>query len=384
MNIGNKRALFGTALLLVAGLALWFCLPFPMRAQELMPSNPPASHGQPVKAIPGIPYVGQRVCTQCHYENLTKRRPTAMAKALESVTDCEILRSHPRLAFRKDAFSYEVVRQGNRSLYKVTDGATTISEPILWCFGRGGAGQTYVFEHNGSYYQSRVSFYNDIRGLDLTFGAPDSAPNSLDEAAGAPLSRAETRSCFACHSTAAISNGQLQIERLTPGVSCEACHGPGQRHVDAVRAGKFQEGQIFNPRVLNAEEMANYCGSCHRTWEEVASLHIYNINNLRFQPYRLINSSCFEADDRRIACTACHDPHEDPKHEPAFYDAKCIACHNPRPRSARVGKRVAVTCKIGTQLCVTCHMPKYEIPGTHFKFTDHHIRIVKTGERYPN
>jgi Zn finger protein HypA/HybF involved in hydrogenase expression len=355
-----------------------------MRAQDLMPSNPPASHGQPVKAIPGVRYVGESVCTQCHSKSMAKQRSTAMAKALESVTNCEILRSHPRLTFRKGVYSYEIVRQGNRSLYKVNDGATTIAEPILWCFGRGGAGQTYVFEHNGSYYQSRVSFYNDIQGLDLTFGVPNSVPASLDEAAGAPLSRAETRSCFACHSTGAIAEGQLKIERLTPGVSCEACHGPGQKHVDAIRTGKSEEGSIFNPRTLNSEEMANFCGSCHRTWEEVASMHIYNINNVRFQPYGLINSRCYEADDRRISCTACHNPHEDPKREPAFYDAKCVACHSRNPKVAQVGKRIAVTCKVGTQLCVTCHMAKHEIPGTHFKFTDHRIRIVKAGERYPN
>jgi len=28
-------------------------------------------------------------------------------------------------------------------------------------------------------------------------------------------------------------------------------------------------------------------------------------------------------------------------------------------------------------------MPKVEIPGSHFKFTDHRIRIVRPGEPYP-
>jgi hypothetical protein len=28
-------------------------------------------------------------------------------------------------------------------------------------------------------------------------------------------------------------------------------------------------------------------------------------------------------------------------------------------------------------------MPKVELPGAHFKFTDHRIRIVKPGEAYP-
>jgi hypothetical protein len=32
---------------------------------------------------------------------------------------------------------------------------------------------------------------------------------------------------------------------------------------------------------------------------------------------------------------------------------------------------------------VTCHMPKYELEGAHNRFTDHQIRIVRTGEPYP-
>ena len=34
--------------------------------------------------------------------------------------------------------------------------------------------------------------------------------------------------------------------------------------------------------------------------------------------------------------------------------------------------------------CVSCHLPKIEVPGTHFKFTDHRIRIVRDGEPFPN
>src|SRR5262249_20783733 len=230
-HFSDKTALSKIVLLLFATIAVWFCDSSLLRAQVLTPSNPPASHGQPVRAVPGVRYVGQSVCAQCHSTKVVSHRTTAMSKALESVADCEILRSRPQLTFRKGRYSYEIVRQGDRSILKVTDGVNTVSEPILWCFGRGGAGQTYVFKHDGSYHQSRVSFYNDIQGLDLTFGAPNADPRHIDEAAGAPMSPGETRSCFACHSTAAISDGQFQIERLIPGVTCEACHGPGEKHV---------------------------------------------------------------------------------------------------------------------------------------------------------
>jgi hypothetical protein len=35
------------------------------------------------------------------------------------------------------------------------------------------------------------------------------------------------------------------------------------------------------------------------------------------------------------------------------------------------------------QPCAICHMPKYEIPGSHNLFSDHRIRVVKPGEPYP-
>ena len=56
---------------------------------------------------------------------------------------------------------------------------------MLWAFGRGRAGQTYVFERDGAFYESRVSFYQALDGLDLTMGAVgEAAISSIDDAAG--------------------------------------------------------------------------------------------------------------------------------------------------------------------------------------------------------
>ena len=32
-----------------------------------------------------------------------------------------------------------------------------------------------------------------------------------------------------------------------PGIGCEACHGPGEKHLVAMKEKKFDEPQIFNP-----------------------------------------------------------------------------------------------------------------------------------------
>jgi Cytochrome c554 and c-prime len=347
----------------------------------------------PTQAPPGAHYVGPATCARCHPTEAETQPLTPMAHALESVANCTILRSHPQLAFRNGPYSYQVERRESGSTLTVSKAEEALSEPILWAFGQGQAGQTYVFKHEGSYYESRVSFFNQTQNLDLTIGHVRSVPEFLDDAAGRRLSSTEAQECFGCHSTGAVSaSSRLQVENLIAGVTCEACHGPGSQHLDAVAAGRLENLHIFNPGRLKTGDLADFCGSCHRSWATVALMQtqgtMMGVVNVRFQPYRLALSRCYDQGDPRISCLACHNPHKNDEHDPVFFDATCLACHPSsaeKPASASPSrKRLAHSCRVGKQLCVSCHMPKYEMPGSHFKFTDHDIRVVRKGDSYPN
>ena len=85
-----------------------------------------------------------------------------MARALEPVAQSEILRRHPSLTFQDGGFQWRIVRDGDRSVMTVTGKGETVTAPLLWAFGRGQAGQTYIFERDGIFYESRVSFYNAL------------------------------------------------------------------------------------------------------------------------------------------------------------------------------------------------------------------------------
>lgn len=354
--------------------------------------NKPSANGQ---------YLGAQACAECHKDKVMSYKPTAMSRALENVADCQILRDHPVLTYKLGPYSYKITRQGDQSIYSVTDGTSTISEPILHCFGQGKAGQTYLLKHRDAVYESRLSFYNDTQGLDITIGYPRTTPNSLEEAVGRLTPPDEVRSCYGCHSTAAVSGTQLHIDKLMPGVSCEACHGPGEKHVAAMKSGKYEEIFMLNPTKLGPDTLTQeLCASCHRSAEDVSFMpDRAGINNVRFQPYRLFNSACY-ADDRRISCTACHNPHQNLKQDISFYDTKCLACHTTNSKektalliktaslaeqksAAAVPRPTAPPCPVETKNCASCHMPKIELPGSHRSFTDHRIRIVKAGEPFP-
>ena len=337
---------------------------------------------QPTQAAPGARYVGREVCAQCHPRETTAQKSTAMAHALARPAESLVLQAHPRLTFSDGPYRYTIEQNGDRVSYAVTNGADTISVPVTWAFGYGlgEVGQTYAFSYNGSYYEGRVSFFGGNQGLDITLGHSTTAPASLKDALGRAVKLEEIKACFGCHSTGAVSGGRLQVDQLVPGISCEGCHGPGAEHVGAMEAGKLQETHILNPGRLTPGDQVRFCGACHRTRAHVEAIHVEGVPTVRFQPYRLAESRCFNPRDRRISCLACHDPHQNLVREPASYDPKCLACHSGGKGPPAAAQRAAPGCPVAVSRCITCHMPRYRLAGSHFKFTDHRIRVVRLGD----
>lgn len=376
-----------TLLTLMFGVAAVCWNPLKLLGQSAGKSFAPATEWRSTHAPAGAKYLGNQACAECHTQTETQSE-TPMGKALEFGAECNILKANPKLTFKSGIYSYAILRQGSQSLYSVTDGKETMSVPILYAFGQGKAGQTYVLVHNGKYYESRVSFYDELAGLDYTLGSPRKPADSLEEAFGRLMDSLDTKDCFSCHATAAVSERTLQLDKMTPGITCEGCHGAGEKHVALMKTKSSgattqpHDKAILNPGHFDTEGMTQFCGSCHRTWEQVQLMKgTRGVVNVRFQPYRIFGSKCYDFDDKRIRCTACHNPHEALKQEATFYDAKCTACH--RTTSVTNPGRTAPLCKTGKlSNCASCHMPQYEIPGVHHKFTDHRIRVVKAGEAY--
>ena len=392
--MGNRvKAVKGAVILAFAVAGA--CVPLLSRAQQTeAPAYNSSMPWRSNKPFAEAGYVGAAACASCHEQESKTQHATAMGRALETVAESRVLRANPRMTFRFGPYTFQIERRGDQSIYSVTDGKETVSEPILYSFGQGKAGQTYIYRRNGVFYESRVSYYRDINGLDFTIGYDRKVPPSLEEALGRAISMDEARSCFSCHSTAAVYGKNLQLDKLMPGVSCESCHGPGRDHIKAMESKQFADMKIFNPGRMGADELTQeFCGSCHRSAESVMTLAQQGgINNVRFQPYRIFTSRGHDPNDDRLSCTACHNPHEDLRVRAADYDPKCFACHqseaarkSPRlARAERADGRTAKPCPVAAKDCTSCHMPKVEIPGSHFKFTDHRIRIARPGEPFPN
>jgi tetratricopeptide (TPR) repeat protein len=217
--------------------------------------------------------------------------------------------------------------------------------------------------------------------------------------------------CMSCHNAypRAPVEDDLEIPKFSgsipEGIDCQRCHGPGQAHVDALKAGDVEAGirAIVNPAKLDRERQLETCMQCHL--ETTSSPLPFQIRRYEHPPfsyapgkplsdyfihfdhaegtgredkfeiasgaYRLRKSACFQ--QSQMTCGTCHDPHDIPRGEKAVqhYVSVCQSCHTEvhrggAPRLSGAG---------ATATCIDCHMPKRRAEdAVHVVMTDHYIQ----------
>jgi hypothetical protein len=336
-------------------------------------------------------YTGSSACAKCHKQKAADQRTTPMARTLMRAEDADILHAASELSFQNGKYVYKITQRAGRPELSVTDGARTISAALVWAFGTSEVAQSYLFLRDGNYFESRATYFRTLQNIHFTPARALLTPDSLEEAMARPVGMEEIERCFLCHSTAAVVAGKFEPSKLTLSVTCEACHGPGAKHTDAMQASILQGGTgdeqaravIFDPGKLSPADSVDFCGACHGTWWDVQLAGITGVSKVRSQPYRLQSSKCWGKGDSRITCVACHDPHVPLVREASGYDEKCLKCHVSTVGSKATKEHPGAACPVATKDCATCHMPKIEVPEMHYAFADHLIRVVRPGAPFP-
>ena len=84
-----------------------------------------------------------------------------------------------------------------------------------------------------------------------------------------------------------------------PGVTCEACHGPGQAHVDS----------YGDPDLITVDNTSLMCGNCHTRDENRRIAASGGFIKHHEQYDEMVNSP-----HRGMSCNTCHDPHKSTKY----------------------------------------------------------------------
>jgi len=144
--------------------------------------------------------------------------------------------------------------------------------------------------------------------------------------------------CGGCHTTGFDENGHqgglpgIEGTWAMPGVQCEACHGPGDKHI---------EDPNHNGMTVNRD--ASACGACHIRGEK----YLIPAKGGFIRHHEQYNEFYNSVHARFLNCDTCHDPHTKVHYGEDGITRLCSECHN---------NQVNVTAMASFD-CTACHMP---------------------------
>lgn len=298
----------------------------------------------------------QNPCAACHPAETKLHERTRMAHAMSPALSSQFAKhvsDHPLWESAKGySFSYAPTAGG--LAVTVERGKKSAEAVMEWVLGDASQAETPMLRVGNAWYESRLSYFSRANAFGITVDQPAGNSRNANAALGLKENDKDAKSCFNCHSTGGLTD---DLEPVIPGVQCERCHAGANEHART-------KGPVVNPGKLSPRGQIGVCGACHRVTPPVDDKQLENV---RFQPLRLIKSKCFASG--KLYCTTCHPAHMDARaNDPAFYNERCHTCHDAQGARQHIDAR-------RTADCIGCHMPAVQVHQA-LDFTDHYIRTV--------
>jgi Flp pilus assembly protein TadD len=389
----RRRVLLLVALVLVAAAALvilW--LPPPM---------------QGTTGPPPLTYVGARSCAECHVEETRRWRGSHHDLAMQEATPQTVLGDFADAQFTYEGVTTRFHRKDGRFLVRTDGPDGRLAEyPVAYVFGVTPLQQYLVPLPGGRFQALSVAWDSRPRakgGQRWFHLYPGERVDHRDVLHWTRPSQSWNTQCAECHSTNLRKGYRFPEDRFETtfaeiDVSCEACHGPGSRHVEWAEGAKAwgrtprgEPGLIvrFTERRSREWEMdrgrgiarptkflatrfeVETCARCHarrgllteeyRPGRLLAETHrpalldeglYYADGQMRDEVYNWGSFLQSRMYAKGVTCSDCHDPH-DLKVKVSPNDV-CSSCHQPERFATR--RHHFHREKGRGASCVACHM----------------------------
>jgi cytochrome c2 len=161
--------------------------------------------------------------------------------------------------------------------------------------------------------------------------------------------------CTKCHNTGStydrdhLNLSGVEGDWVFRGIQCEACHGPGSRHIE-LSGGRGV--------AINVNKTVEFCRQCHVVDTNASVIHAKDGFIEPYQQYAELENG----GKPFLVCTSCHNPHKpvhngvtNPEGKPGI-DRTCVfRCH--QDESWECEGSTMKTAKEDFD-CADCHMPK--------------------------
>jgi predicted CXXCH cytochrome family protein len=406
------RSALAALLLLAAGGAAWWLLNSATRAPE--PSQAGAAT-----------YVGAKTCASCHAAEFQAWQGSHHRLAMQEASESTVLGDFNNAKFRHYGVESTFFRRDGRFMVR-TDGADgrLADFDIRYTFGVWPLQQYLIGFPGGRYQTLGIAWDSRTRneGGQRWFPIyPNEKMDHTDQLHWTGLYQNWNLECAACHSTnlkkgydAASNTYNTTFSEIN--VACEACHGPGSRHVNWAKqarapyppqgdkglvvlktnwkdAWKFPAADAEHAQRDKPADAAamNTCAACHARRSTIAESvtpgalledthrlalltppNYYPDGQQREEDYVWSSFLQTEMVQKGVTCMDCHDAHTLKLR--AEGNALCTRCHS----AARFDTDKHHFHKAGTTgaQCVECHMPGQNYMVVDAR-RDHGIRVPR-------
>jgi tetratricopeptide (TPR) repeat protein len=373
-------------------------------------------------ARPGAPqaaFVGSAACRACHQPEYQLWRDSHHAHAMAPATPASVRGDFNEAVFAHHGVQSKFYRKGDKFFVHTQGPEGRMGDfEITHTFGWFPL-QQYLVPFPGGRLQCLPLAWDD-RDKRWYHLYPDNPPDPTDWLYWTNAAQNWNGMCAECHSTNLKKNYDVKAETYHTtwtdiDVGCEACHGPGSRHVAWAELPDLARPQVINYDLavrtsgLDSRALVELCAPCHSRRAILGDYTHAEPDLLDSMLPSLLNEGLYFADGqireevyvygsftqskmyhRNVRCSDCHDVHSIKTHKrdnalclqchrAAEYDTPAHHFHKPpgakgEPIRAGDGK---VLFAVGTGAeCVQCHMPGRIYMGIDYR-PDHSFRIPR-------
>lgn len=280
-----RKVISAVCLLLAAGFTTVALLPPPTDLTQL--ASPAGLDRPPAKQMDG--YVGAATCRECHPNEHRSWHDSYHRTMTQVVTPETVLTDLSNVSLTDRGQHVNIRRKGDEYFAE-------LEEPVLsQAEGRPVRVERKLVLSTGSHHM-QMYWYPLLPKAPVLSLLPFAYLKAEDRwvprdyvflSPHQPTPNAEigrwNMTCIQCHATHGKSGileqsagGQSTFNAYEAktnvaefGISCEECHGPGERHVAWAQAKSdpASDPEIVHPGRIAAERSAEICGQCHGIWE---------------------------------------------------------------------------------------------------------------------
>jgi predicted CXXCH cytochrome family protein len=374
-----------------------------------------------------VQFVGRAACTSCHAAEAKAWQGSHHDLAMQEAGDATVLGNFKDTEFRAGVVT-RFFRKDGRYIVR-TDGpdGKLHDYEVKYTFGIDPL-QQYLVEMPGGRLQAlpiawdtRPKAAGGQRWFHLY---PNEKIDHRDELHWTGRNQNWNSMCAECHSTNVRKGYDAEKRTYSTtwseiDVSCEACHGPGSRHVAWAKHEPGSEGlrdkgleivlderkgigwgrdpQTGNPKrsaERRSDKEIELCARCHSRRSELSEAYRYGAPLMDTHLPSLLEPRLYHADGQidgevyeygsflesrmfqaGVTCSDCHEPHTSKLRTPG--NGVCLQCH--ASERYETPKHHFHPANSAGASCVACHMPTKTYMVVHVRH-DHSLRVPRPDE----